>query len=126
MPSSAVLSHGVMWQLGTNICAECTSSIFTLCSSNIFVPPYQTTTCCHNTEGHDLYRISYQYTATHLMPSISKWRVITRWRQDMEICVQNVYKRQCSSCNKVRYPQHVCHNTVHHILPCVPTSGNNV
>jgi len=92
-----VLSHGVMWQTGTNIFAECTASIFTLCSSNIFAPPYQTTACCHNTEGHDLYQISYQYTATHLLPAVSKWRVITRCRKDMKMCVSRAYTKDCAA-----------------------------
>jgi len=117
-----VLSCGVMWQTGTNIFAEYTASIFNLCSSNKFVPPYQTTACCHNTEGHDLYQISYQYTATHLLPAVSKWRVITRCRRGYgNVCPQNIYKRLCSSCNKVSYHQQVCHNTLCHNLPCVPT-----
>jgi len=86
-----------MWQTGTNIFAECTASIFTLISSNIFVPPYQTTACCHYTEGHDLYQISYQYTATHLLPAVSKWRVITRCRQDMEMCVSRTYTKDSAA-----------------------------
>jgi hypothetical protein len=97
IPSSAVLSHCIMWQMGTNICAECTASIFTLCSSHTFVPPYQTTTCCHNTEGHDLYQISYQYTATPLLLSVCKWRVITRCRQDKDMCVSRTYTEDCAA-----------------------------
>jgi len=86
-----------MWQTGTNIFAECTASFFTLCSSNIFVPPYHITASSHNTEGHDLYQISYQYTATHLLPAVSKGTVITRCRQDMEMCVSRTYTKDCAA-----------------------------
>jgi hypothetical protein len=113
-----------MWQTGTNIFAECTASIFTLCSTNIFVPPYQTTACCHNTEGYDVYQISYQYTATPLLPAVNKQRVIPRCRQDMEMCVSRTYTKDCAAVVTMLAIISRSAITHHHILPYIPTSGN--
>ena len=95
IPSSSVLSHGVMWQTGTNIFAECTASIFTLCSSSIFVPPYQTTVCCPNTDfisipSNSPLACSQQVESHHKMQTAYG-----------NVCVQNLYKRLCSSCKRL-------------------------